>query len=540
MQVDVITDPKALDGLRDNWDRLYEADPEAQFFLSWTWLARHLQLYEGTWFLLAARDGAPGTPYAALMPLRLRTRMNIKTGEFFNEINMAGNYAADYTGAICLPELAVAAMQAFGRHLRDMHWTRIHLENLRMSEDRLLAMMGQLPSDTLSAREFLRINKSDNVNNCRCFAAGLPDSFDAYVETVLSSNTRQKLKRFTRKVDAGELRITHADATTIDRDIDTLLTFWRTRWGSRKGDRLQSILRHNRIVLRTAFDSGSLFMPVLWQGDRPLGVLASFVDPVKKAMLFYISGRDEAATSIPVGLILHGHSIRLAIEQGLETYDFLRGDEPYKMAFGVTESRIRCALVATKDGRNLGDRLDPRTLDSVFAEVTRMHEQGELARAENGYRQILGTDPRHARALYGLGQLMSDQGNHQEAQALFATLAEVAPSASKVWFRLGAALQAFGRHDDAAGAFRKSLALNEDFAGARLMLGKSLAAMGRQEQAIDVLEDLRHRLEEAPGNNVLASNTDALLKELRPEPSPDYLVLAPLQRQAAQTSMQAL
>ncbi len=538
MHVDVITEPAMLDALRDDWDRLYARDPEAQFFLSWTWLSKYLRIFDGSWFILAARQGGPGAPYVGLMPLRLRTRMNKKTGLLFNEINMAGNYAADYTGALCAPKTAIKAMQAFARHLMGMGWTRIHLENVRMSRARLQAFLDAFPNDILALREFSRVNKPDNVDNCRCFAATLPDSFEVYLDKVLSTNNRQKLKRFLRKVDAGELRITHADASTFQRDSELLFDFWRQRWGARKGARLQSILGHNRLVLRNNFEAGTLFLPVLWQGDRPLGALATFVDPVKKTMLFYIAGRDETVTSIPVGLILHGHSIRHGIENGFATYDFLRGDEPYKLAFGVTESKIDCAMIYTRSGRNIGDRLDPRSLDAMYVEVNASHEQGHLARAESGYRQILATNPMHGRTLYGLGQLVSAKGDHREARDLYARLVGVAPNASKVWFRLGAELQALEAHSEAVDAFRKSLALNDEFGAAQFLLAKSLAALERPGEAIEVLEDLARRRERAPGD-ALAIKGKAMLERLRQNQA-SYIMLTPQKKAAQRPAIPAL
>lgn len=527
MQVDVIADLETLTKLQKDWERLYEADPEAQFFVSWNWLVPYMRFYKGAWFVLAARLGNPGSPYVALMPLRMRTRMNGKTGLFFNEISMAGNNAADYTGAICDPLHAEEALQAFGRHVAQMGWARLNLENLRMSRERIFAFIGQFSRDIFAMREFSRVNAADNVDNCRCFSAALPDTFDGYLDNVLSTNTRQKLRRFLRKVDAGELRITRADATTYERDIDTLLELWRVKWGARKGDRLAGILHNNRRVLRESFKTGTLFLPVLWQGDRPLGALAIFVDPAKKALLFFMAGRDEAVTSIPTGLILHGHCIKLAIENGLTTYDFLRGDEPYKFAFGVTESKVNCAMIYTKSGRNAGDRLDPRSLGSIFAEVTRFHQQGQLTRAENGYRQILASDATHSRALYGIGQLLSAKGDHREALAHFQALATSVPTSSKAWLRLGMELQALSRHIEAVDAFRTVLSLAPDFAAAEFSLAKSLAALERSEEAIETLEGLQPKLEAASRDDTLLAKTRAMLKRLKFENRPSYIMLNP-------------
>lgn len=527
MQVDVITDVETLAKMRQDWERLYKADPEAQFFVSWAWLVPYMRFYKGAWFVLAARLGNPGSPYVALMPLRMRTRMSGKTGLFFNEISMAGNNAADYTGAICDPVHAEMALKAFGRHVAQMGWARLNLENLRMSRERVFAFIGQFSRDIFAMREFSRVNAADNVDNCRCFAAALPDTFDGYLDNVLSTNTRQKLRRFLRKVDAGELRITRADADTYERDIDTLLDLWRIKWGARKGDRLAAILHNNRRVLRDSFRNGTLFLPVLWQGDRPIGALAIFVDPVKKALLFFMAGRDEAVTSVPTGLILHGHCIKLAIENGLTTYDFLRGDEPYKFAFGVTESKINCAQIYTKSGRNNGDRLDTRSLNGIFAEVTRLHQQGQLERAESGYRQILATDASHSRALYGIGQLLSAKGEHREALAHYQTLANSVPTSAKAWLRLGMELQALSRHIEAAEAFRKVLSLSPDFAGAEFSLAKSLAALDRIENAIETLEALEHKLEAASRDDTLLAKTRIMLKRLKLESRPSYIMLNP-------------
>ena len=527
MQVDVITDVETLAKLQQDWERLYKADPEAQFFVSWAWLVPYMRFYKGAWFVLAARLGSPGSPYVALMPLRMRTRMSAKTGLFFNEISMAGNNAADYTGAICDPVHAEKALQAFGRHVARMGWARLNLENLRMSRERVFAFIGQFSRDIFAMREFSRVNAADNVDNCRCFAAALPDTFDGYLDNVLSTNTRQKLRRFLRKVDAGELRITRANAETYERDIDTLLELWRVKWGARKGDRLASILHNNRRVLRDSFRNGTLFLPVLWQGDRPLGALAIFVDPVKKALLFFMAGRDEGVTSIPAGLILHGHCIKLAIENGFTTYDFLRGDEPYKFAFGVTESKINCAQIYTKSGRNVGDRLDPRSVNGIFAEVTRFHQQGQLARAENGYRQILATDATHARTLYGIGQLLSAKGEHREALAHYQTLANSVPTSAKAWLRLGMELQHLSRHIEATDAFRKVLSLAPDFAGAEFSLAKSLAALDRSEDAIETLEALEHKLEAASRDDTLLAKTRIMLNRLKLETRPSYIMLNP-------------
>ncbi len=48
----------------------------------------------------------------------------------------------------------------------------------------------------------------------------------------------------------------------------------------------------------------------------------------------YNSGFDPAQARLAPGIVLLAHVIRDAIHRGIPTFDFLRGEEPYKQAFG--------------------------------------------------------------------------------------------------------------------------------------------------------------------------------------------------------------
>jgi hypothetical protein len=141
----------------------------------------------------------------------------------------------------------------------------------------------------------------------------------------------------------------------------TLSTNLILKWGNRKGERLDSIQKIYRTMLMHCFSQGSLFLPVLWKGEIPLGALALLIDPEKRSLLFYVGGRDATVNNPPPGFVLYAYSIRYAIHHGFTTYDFLRGNESYKYSFGKKERRIRHIVVgardvrkprATADGRN--------------------------------------------------------------------------------------------------------------------------------------------------------------------------------------------
>lgn len=487
MQIRVIDSLQSFTELRADWNLVYEKDHDAQFFLSWTWLSQWLPMLTGPWFILAAKP-AGASHHVAFLPLRLRLR-EWKQGGFYNEINMAGNYQADYTGFICMPEFDRRAIPALAKHVGKLSWARIHLENIRTTDERLRLFLDGFSRSKFSFKEQQRINTRDNIDNCVCPFTRLSDDWDTYLNTSLSANTRQKIRRFLRQIETSdEFRITQTTADTIERDLKILLGFWATKWGSRKGNRLNNILNANFEMLKRNFDAGALFLPVLWKGDTPLGALATLVDHEKKTFLFYIAGRDETFNSPPPGLILHAHSIRHAIQNGFRIYDFLRGNEPYKYSFGTEERRICCSIISTRNGRNPDNKLDIRTIAEALKRATDLHKSGQLARADAAYRQIIHTDPQCANALYYLGQLKASTGSHGAAKRIFKSLVAIKPDSEKAWLRLGNSLEARHLFSDAADAYREVIKRQPGLALAHNKLGNALFKIKRFDDAIAAFE----------------------------------------------------
>jgi hypothetical protein len=76
MQIDVIDEFARLCEVKSDWDAVYRADPEAQFFLSWTWMSKWLTIVGGQsrWVILAAKLHADTPTYVAFFPLRFRVK----------------------------------------------------------------------------------------------------------------------------------------------------------------------------------------------------------------------------------------------------------------------------------------------------------------------------------------------------------------------------------------------------------------------------------------------------------------------------------
>jgi CelD/BcsL family acetyltransferase involved in cellulose biosynthesis len=455
MHVDIIEGAEAIRSLRAQWDAIYDADPEAQYFLSWTWLSGYVAPMGRDAFVLAAKPNADSAEYVALLPLRLRTKERPNVG-FHNEINVAGNYVSDYTGFICRPGFEEQAIPALADKLMQLNWMQLRLEYFCASARRSELFLRSFSKKTFEVVERSLVNP-DGTDNSICPFTTLEGDWDKYLEGRVNSNTRQKIRRFLRQVERSEAyRITHTQADTVERDIELLLSMWTTRWGPRKGNRLQSILSANRGMLRQAFSTGTLFLPVLWHDEHAICALAFLVDDRKKSFNFYVGGRDESFKGPPPGLVLHAYAIRHAISNGITKYDFLRGNEPYKYSFGCEERHIKSIIVRTRDRQNLGGKLDARSVPTVLHRAMELQRMGQLAGAERGYRQVLDVDSRNAKALYLLGQLMARRGDHVMAAKHFKAVTRLMPDFAVAWQSLGKALQARQDWAGAANAFREA------------------------------------------------------------------------------------
>lgn len=389
-------------GLRAAWDSLYRCDPEAQFFLSWTWLARVLETHPGQWMILVARDDDGGC--VGVLPLRHRTVWSRRHGRLRDELEFAGRlFWADYGGILCAPEADAAVLEALAFHLKQLHWSHVYLKGFRISDRRYELFMRALEDDRLAVEPQTALINDGQTDNLVCPYVDLPKTFDAYLDDTLSGNTRQKVRRFLRRVESSaEYQITLGTDETAARDLDNLERLWRAMWGTTKGSKTDRLAAIYRTIVAHGLRDGTVHMPILWHQGVAVGILASFVDWDKSRVLFFVTGRDQACQSLPVGLVLHAWSIRWAIAHGLRTYDFLRGDEPYKRSLGATTTlRLKYPLIRTRSGTNLNDALDPLGVAKALEGAADFAEGGQAEHAITALYQALSTlaGPRTAQRL---------------------------------------------------------------------------------------------------------------------------------------------
>jgi CelD/BcsL family acetyltransferase involved in cellulose biosynthesis len=519
MHVDVISSLDKLLSIRSNWETVYQADPEAQLFMSWTWITGWFEGLGVQWFVLAAKESPESADYVAFLPLQLRTE-RARDGKFANELRTGGGYFAGYAGFLCDPRFDHDAIRAFADHTKQRNWRRLHLENICVSPERLSLFLNEFPSTQFVTEKVQRPDDGDGIDHDIYVYVNLPASWEAFLGERLSRNNRKNARSALRAVETGdEFRITTPTADTVEEDIEALLKLWESQWAAKLAARYHpqlpyGMMNNFRRMMRCCFADNALLLPLLWQGTNRIGIQACLIDRKNRSLICLLGGRDISVKYPPPGFVLHLHCMRWGIENGFETYDLQTGNFSYKYDFGGIERRIECMRVATIDQQNLRGQLDPMSLPVVFAraqglktagdlhdaeqacrqilavdpdytdasrllkeleaekrrrvpasliEAKGFHQRGQTSEAENAYRAILKADPNHVEAAYLLGVVFLQQRKFESAEQQIGRVIGLQPNIAAAHYNRGLALMYLNRREEALASFDAAIKLKPDY-----------------------------------------------------------------------------
>jgi protein O-GlcNAc transferase len=128
-------------------------------------------------------------------------------------------------------------------------------------------------------------------------------------------------------------------------------------------------------------------------------------------------------------------------------------------------------------------------LAQLLARAIGCHSNGQLAAAEQYYRQVLDTRPDHCEALHCealhfLGILRFQQGRHREALDLIAKALQAKPDYPEALYNQGNALAQLERYEEAIASYDRALALEPAAAEAHLNRGNALFKLKRHQEAL--------------------------------------------------------
>jgi CelD/BcsL family acetyltransferase involved in cellulose biosynthesis len=180
---------------------------------------------------------------------------------------------------------------------------------------------------------------SDNVEDQEpCPVLQLAD-----LDQLLSTHARKKLRYYRRCAEReGAVRFETATQESLDAFLDALFELHAARW-QRRG--LPGVLadattpQFHREAARRMLDAGALRMYAMHIADRVRAVFYGFAS--HGTVYYYLSGYDPDLEKISIGNTIVAHAIEEAIGDGATTFDFLRGAEEYKYAWGASDRMNR-------------------------------------------------------------------------------------------------------------------------------------------------------------------------------------------------------
>jgi len=172
--------------------------------------------------------------------------------------------------------------------------------------------------------------KVEPIVQATCLVLDLPDKYDTYL-TTLSKSLRYDVRKLDKNLfSSGRARIERFGPEDVNRGLDQLFELHKMRWKKRHlpGAFLGRSVAFHREWAALAAQNGWLWLSGLHIDDQPVGAIYAMT--FGPAVYYYQAGFDPDKSADSPGTLLVAASIRRAIEEGKQHFDFMRGDESYK------------------------------------------------------------------------------------------------------------------------------------------------------------------------------------------------------------------
>ncbi|MCL6432552.1 MAG: GNAT family N-acetyltransferase [Anaerolineae bacterium] len=350
MHVEVHTDPSAFDALRDEWAALLPRSAVDTLFLRPEWLGTWWKVFgrEGALRLMAVRD--EGGNLLGVAPLFLASveadaRQPVPDLSYERPVPrpeatphstllfVGGTEVSDYLDLVVdrahAPEVHRAIFEAV---LREEGWEWIDLHCLPAS------------SPTVAAFRDLAREAGFEVQVVQedvCPYIALPPTWSEYLALLGRKERhelRRKMARAARTAEVEVFEVTDGDA--LDRHLTAFIALHEASTPD-KADFMRDprMRRFFGLVASMALENGWLDLSFLTLDGKPAASIFCF--RYAEVVLVYNSGFDPRTwQTLSPGIVLFGHRIRKAIEEGRREFDFMQGNERYKYDLGGRDRPI--------------------------------------------------------------------------------------------------------------------------------------------------------------------------------------------------------
>jgi CelD/BcsL family acetyltransferase involved in cellulose biosynthesis len=304
--------PRAPAELSGAWSRLAEGRSPASIFLTpeWTRVAREHDSAEAV--TLAVGEQPRGI--AAL------------AREADGTIRFAGGELTDEQDVVAPPADERSVASDVAAWIAGQMPRKVRLEFVPEDKPTLEVMA------TVLRERGYRVERSRLIASPRL---GLPGDFETYVQS-LGKKERHELRRKIRRLE-NATQATFRWATDAERGatLDRFFALHRLSRGEKADFMTPAVERFFRDIADALAPLGRLRLGVLRAHDTDAAVLFAFA--YRGTLALYNAAYDPTLASLSIGIVSHAWAIREAVRERFDTYDLLRGDEPYKYDLGGTD-----------------------------------------------------------------------------------------------------------------------------------------------------------------------------------------------------------
>ncbi len=365
---------------RPAWDRLLAVTARATPFSRWTFHRAWWDAYSETAheeYLVCLRSGSPSAQagadlqaddMVAIVPLMhrhevepddtlTRTVMRQAAREpatrvppLAKAVFFAASYHADYATVLCdpadLPQVAARLIDCLASGPDLSHdavpWDVVDLRRLRDDDPALPALETAFRA---AAEEHGWAVLREQEDVCPVLHLGSAD-WDAYLQGLGKKERHEVRRKLRRAEGAGEIRFeTIPELTSF---VDDFVAIHQARWGddglfpdTPGGARSRRFLQ--RLAELEGAD-GAFQFGRLMVGDRMIFATAAFVQ--NGVCYFYNAGASPEARDLSPGVVGVAAYLQDRMANGCLTFDFLRGNEPYKYEWGAVDQPIHRLLIS--------------------------------------------------------------------------------------------------------------------------------------------------------------------------------------------------
>ena len=319
----LLTTPEQLRGVAPEWMDLWQRCPQAITFQRPQWLLPWIEAFSPR-DTVAIEVRSQGT-LVGLAPLLVYPKGTERVLAFM------GGGVSDYLDILVDPQYTPQVIASiFAAVVEIPGWDVLELTDLPWNS---ALLRNSISAESVCEHDI-------------CSVLNLPDTTGELLH-IFSKRQRANLRNaHSRMQRAGGAPVEIASSETLHDFLEDLFRLHAARWSSTGQPGVlhdEAVKVFHRASAPALVESGVLKLYRLRMGQRTLAVIYALFD--RETVLCYLQGFDPESAYFSPGTVLMFAVMEDAVKQGIRKFDFLRGQEPYKLHWRAQgQSTYRIAL----------------------------------------------------------------------------------------------------------------------------------------------------------------------------------------------------